>query len=86
MAAQSRPDSLFRGYDLGGYFDEMFTAPGEPRPHYRKLFSEFAGMAMAQFEERQQLADFSFLLHAMPRTEWDHIERGLTQRVPAWRK
>jgi len=107
MAAQSRPDSLFRGYDLGDYFDEMFAASGEPRPHYRKLFLELAGMATAQFDERRQLADFSFLLHGitftvysdgrgterlfpfdlvpriLPRSEWNHIERGLTQRVLA---
>jgi uncharacterized circularly permuted ATP-grasp superfamily protein len=101
------PDHLFRRYDLGNYFDEMFAAPGEPRPHYRKIFQELAGMAVSQFEERRQLADFSFLLHGitftvysdgrgterlfpfdlvpriLPRSEWDRIERGLTQRVLA---
>ena len=28
------------GYDLGGFFDEMFEAPGAPRPHYRELVRE----------------------------------------------
>ncbi len=107
VATQFVPDHLFRRYDLGNYFDEMFAAPGEPRPHYRKIFQELAGMAVSQFEERRQLADFSFLLHGitftvysdgrgterlfpfdlvpriLPRSEWDRIERGLTQRVLA---
>ena len=106
-AAQWRPESLFRGYEVGGYFDEMFSAPGEPRPHYRKLYRELGAMATAQFDERRQLAEFSFLLHGitftvysdgrgterlfpfdlvpriLPRTEWNQIERGLTQRVLA---
>src|SRR5579862_8756781 len=98
---------LFESYDLGNYFDEMFAAPGEPRPHYRKIFQELAGMAVSQFEERRQLADFSFLLHGitftvysdgrgterlfpfdlvpriLPRSEWERIDRGLSQRVMA---
>jgi uncharacterized circularly permuted ATP-grasp superfamily protein len=107
VASQFVPDHLFRGYEVGDYFDEMFAAPGDPRPHYRKVFQELAGMAAAQFEERRQLADFSFLLHGitftvysdgrgterlfpfdlvpriLPRSEWNRIERGLTQRVLA---
>jgi uncharacterized circularly permuted ATP-grasp superfamily protein len=107
VATQFVPDHLFRRYDLGDYFDEMFAAPGVPRPHYRKVFQELANLAAAQFEERRQLADFSFLLHGitftvysdgrgterlfpfdlvpriLPRSEWNHIERGLTQRVLA---
>src|SRR5579871_1726772 len=81
MAAQSTPDSLFRGYDLGGYFDEMFAAPGEPRPHYRKLFLELAGMATGQFDERRQLADFSFLLHGITFTVYSD-GRGTERLFP----
>lgn len=98
---------LFDGYDPGSFFDEMFTASGEPRPHYAKMFKELDTMAPDQFEERRRLADLSFLLQGitftvysdgrgterlfpfdlvprvLPRSEWDRIERGLSQRVVA---
>jgi uncharacterized circularly permuted ATP-grasp superfamily protein len=28
---------FFSDYQLGDFYDEMFAAPGEPRPHYSKL-------------------------------------------------
>lgn len=98
---------LFDGYDVGKFFDEMFSAPGVPRPHYAKVFEKLASIATEQFEERRQLADLSFLLQGitftvysdgrgterlfpfdlipriLPRSEWDRIERGLSQRVVA---
>jgi uncharacterized circularly permuted ATP-grasp superfamily protein len=104
MAAE---DNLFRDYDPGPFYDEMFTSEGVPRPHYVKIHEELAGMSIGQFEERRQLADLSFLLQGitftvysdgrgterlfpfdlapriLSRPEWDHIERGLTQRVIA---
>src|SRR5262245_66528930 len=85
----------------------MFAAPGEPRPHYRKIFSEFESMPAGQFAERRELADFAFLLQGItftvysdgrgterlfpfdlvpriiPSFEWQHIEKGLAQRVLA---
>jgi uncharacterized circularly permuted ATP-grasp superfamily protein len=98
---------LFRGYNPGGFYDEMFSASGAPRPHCAKLFRKLAAMETAQFEERRKLADLAFLLQGitftvysdgrgterlfpfdlipriLPYPEWEHIERGLTQRVVA---
>jgi len=98
---------LFEGYDTGGFYDEMFSAPGQPRPHYARLFQKLATMAPNQFEERRKLADLSFLIQGitftvysdgrgterlfpfdlipriLPNSEWQHIERGLSQRVMA---
>jgi len=98
---------LFEGYDTGGFYDEMFSAPGQPRPHYAKLFQKLSTMAPGQFEERRKLADLSFLIQGitftvysdgrgterlfpfdlipriLPNSEWQHIERGLSQRVMA---
>jgi uncharacterized circularly permuted ATP-grasp superfamily protein len=98
---------LFEGYDTGEFYDEMFSAPGKPRPQYAKLFRQLAAMAPAQFEERRKLADLSFLIQGitftvysdgrgterlfpfdlipriLPQSEWDHIDRGLSQRVVA---
>jgi len=105
--AQTVNPGLFEGYDTGGYYDEMFSAPGQPRPHYAKLFQKLSTMAPGQFEERRKLADLSFLIQGitftvysdgrgterlfpfdlipriLPNSEWQHIERGLSQRVMA---
>ena len=105
--AQMVNPGLFEGYDTGGFYDEMFLAPSQPRPHYAKLFHKLATMAPSQFEERRKLADLSFLIQGitftvysdgrgterlfpfdlipriLPNSEWQHIERGLSQRVMA---
>jgi len=98
---------IFAGYNTGGFYDEMFAADGEVRPHYAKLFHKFASMVPAQFEERRKLADLSFLLQGitftvysdgqgterlfpfdlipriLPYSEWERVDRGLSQRVVA---
>ncbi len=98
---------LFEAYDPSQFYDEMFSAPGTPRPHYAGIFEKLASLAASQFEERRQLADVTFLLQGitftvysdgtgterlfpfdlipriLPGTEWERIERGLTQRVVA---
>ncbi len=56
---------LFEGYDTGAFFDEMFDAPGKPRPHYAKLFQMLASMPAAQFDDRRNLADIAFLLQGI---------------------
>jgi uncharacterized circularly permuted ATP-grasp superfamily protein len=56
---------LFEGYDTGAFYDEMFAAPGKPRPHYAAVFDKLGGMAPSQFEERRQLADVAFLLQGI---------------------
>ena len=68
MAAIPSPTvrhGLFEGYDTGGFYDEMFIAPGQPRPQYSKLFQKLGAMAPAQFEERRKLADLSFLIQGI---------------------
>ena len=56
---------LFERYEVGDFFDEMFAAPGEPRPHYAKLFQTLAEMAPSHFDERRKIADLSFLLQGI---------------------
>jgi len=106
-AAHMVKPGLFEGYDTGNFYDEMFSAPRQPRAQYAKLFHRMANMAPAQFEERRKLADLSFLIQGitftvyadgrgterlfpfdlipriLPSSEWDHIDRGLSQRVVA---
>ncbi len=98
---------FFSGYEVGEFFDEMFARPGEPRPHYRKLWERFKEMAPEIFERKRALAASTFLTQGItftvynddqgterifpfdliprviPAKEWDHIERGLVQRITA---
>src|SRR5271165_3721799 len=98
---------LFGDYQVGTFYDEMFSAPDVPRPHYAKMFEKLGAMMPSQFEERRQHADLSFLLQGitftvysdgrgterlfpfdliprvLPRSQWDKLEAGLSQRVLA---
>ncbi len=98
---------MLQGYDLGGFYDEMFESPGVPRPHYRKVMDGVGRLAPTEFEDRRQLADLAFLLQGitftvysdgrgterlfpfdliprvLPRSQWDKLEAGLSQRVLA---
>lgn len=56
---------LFLRYSCGGFFDEMFTNEGVPRPHYARIFHEFAAMRSSDFAQRRQLADSAFLLQGI---------------------
>ena len=98
---------VLREYVLDRAFDEMFTAEGEIRPHYRSLLDTFVSLPQEEIQRRKQSADQSFLTQGitftlygggegterifpydlLPRIitneEWQHIEKGLTQRITA---
>src|SRR5262245_6871341 len=98
---------LTHPYDPSPFYDEMFSSPGGPRPHYEVLRDHLKTMTAEMFAERRRVADAAFLYQGItftvygqeqgierifpfdlvprviPRTEWDHIERGLIQRVTA---
>ncbi len=102
--------SFFSGYAPEDFYDEMFAAPGEVRPHYRMLLDRFLEMKPGDFEHKQLLASKTFLNQGVtftvyndnqgterifpfdlipriiPRSEWEHVERGLTQRITALNK
>ncbi len=53
---------FFSNYDLGGFYDEMFSAPGVPRPHYRRLLERYQNMAdRGELLARQKDADQTFI-------------------------
>jgi uncharacterized circularly permuted ATP-grasp superfamily protein len=107
LSTQLAPDSLFRLYSPGRFFDEMFDRDGMPRPHYARVLAEFGALGAEAFEQRRQLADSAFLVQGitftvyndgrgterlfpfdlvpriLPNSEWELIERGLSQRVLA---
>lgn len=51
---------LIAGYDLGQFYDEMFSAAGVPREHYRALHERLSGMSQANLEERIRTANAFF--------------------------
>jgi uncharacterized circularly permuted ATP-grasp superfamily protein len=95
--------SLFAGYQPDGFFDEMFEAPGRPRPTYRRLYAGLSRLKPETFAAKRDLADacyltqgitfafqgreqpfpFDLLPRLIPAPEWDHLARGLAQRVRA---
>jgi uncharacterized circularly permuted ATP-grasp superfamily protein len=53
---------LFASYEHARFYDEMFAAPGKPRPHYQRLFDRFARLdGMNELLERQRTADQTFI-------------------------
>ena len=54
-------DQFFTDYLPEHFFDEMFQAPDEVRPHYQKLLERFRSMDRTEFERKRALADTSFL-------------------------
>src|SRR5271170_8084356 len=81
MPAPMAIRGLFEAYDTGGFYDEMFSAPGQPRPQYTKLFQKLATMAPAHFEERRKLADLSFLIQGITFTVYSD-GRGTERLFP----
>lgn len=57
--------TLLGDYQAGSFYDEMFAAAGEPRPHCVPFFEELARMAPSEFEECRRLADLAFLLQGI---------------------
>ena len=52
---------FFSDYEIGDFYDEMFSAPGVPRTHYRKLLQHFQQMGAGEFERKSSLAASTFL-------------------------
>jgi uncharacterized circularly permuted ATP-grasp superfamily protein len=102
--------SLFENYEVGNFCDEMFSAPGEVRPHYRGVLQRFDELSPSEIERKYRLAAQTFLNQGItftvysddkgterifpfdpipriiPRSEWEHVERGLQQRISALNK
>ncbi len=52
---------LFSHYALERFHDEMFEAPGTPRPHYRRLYEALRKMPPASFRERNETLEAAML-------------------------
>jgi uncharacterized circularly permuted ATP-grasp superfamily protein len=49
----------FHGYALGAAYDELFAAPGAPRPHYAALHRLLSGLDPDEFRRRKAMTDLS---------------------------
>jgi uncharacterized circularly permuted ATP-grasp superfamily protein len=58
--APSIPRSALASYDLGAFWDEVFAAPGVPRPHYEALSRRLATLSPDEVEARRRAADLAF--------------------------
>ena len=68
-------------YHLDGFFDEMFAAKDEVRPHYRALHQQLAEMTPEVFDERRRAADASFLYQGVTFTVYAE-EEGVERVFP----
>lgn len=66
-------------YDLGTFFDEMFSSDGSPRPHYRKLVSRFEKLTPEEFNHKREAVDLSFLQQGITFTVYGDSES--TERI-----
>src|SRR5437016_7770154 len=81
MPSQMPLQGLFSDYKAGPFYDEMFSAPDEPRAPYAKIYQKLARMVASQFEERRQQADLAFLLQGITFTVYSD-GRGTERLFP----
>ena len=72
--------ALFGGYRLDAY-DEMFEAPGFPRPHYRALYDRLLRLSPEELERRHRLADLSMRQQGITFTVYGR-EQGVERIIP----
>ncbi|HEY3111611.1 MAG TPA: circularly permuted type 2 ATP-grasp protein [Chloroflexota bacterium] len=53
--------SWLASYDPGDFYDEAFTAPGRPRPHYRPLVRTLGSLTAREVGERRLRLDRAFM-------------------------
>ena len=86
----------FLNYEFDGAYDEMFEAPGLPRPHYQALHRTLLELPPEELRKSQQAANLSFLHQGITFTVYGNKEgterifpNDLLPRilpVPEWRR
>src|SRR5688500_753975 len=72
---------MFQQYDVDGLYDEMFLAPGTPRPHYAAVAENLVRLGVAAFQRRRQMADVSFRNQGITFTVYGD-QRGVEKIFP----
>jgi len=71
--------ALLDKYEPGDFFDEMFSAEGQVRPHYSTLFERFQRLEQEEFDSRRTAVDAAFLRQGITFTVYND-EQG-TERI-----
>jgi uncharacterized circularly permuted ATP-grasp superfamily protein len=71
--------ALLDKYQPGDFFDEMFVADGQARPHYAALFERFQHLDREEFDQRRSAVDAAFLRQGITFTVYSD-EQG-TERI-----
>jgi len=71
--------ALLDKYKPGDFFDEMFSAEGQVRPHYAALFERFQQLDQEEFDQRRMAVDAAFLRQGITFTVYSD-EQG-TERI-----
>src|SRR5579872_7383554 len=79
MISRHAHPAPFHNYGLGEAYDEMFTAAGEPRPHYLELYKSLLSLPADELRRRKQASDLSFLHQGITFTVYGR-EEG-TERI-----
>jgi uncharacterized circularly permuted ATP-grasp superfamily protein len=71
--------ALLDSYKPDDFFDEMFEAPGQVRPHYEPLFQRFQNLDREEFDQRRSAVDAAFLRQGITFTVYND-QQG-TERI-----
>lgn len=66
-------------YETGGFFDEMFEADGQVRPHYRAFCERVRNMPPEEFDQRRSAVDRAFLQQGITFTVYGDEQQ--TERI-----
>jgi len=70
---------LFKRYEVGRYFDEMFEAPDRPRPHYRQLYEQLQSLPVGELAQYQEQAAKAFMDQGITFTVYGDAQQ--TERI-----
>jgi uncharacterized circularly permuted ATP-grasp superfamily protein len=70
---------FFANYDTGEFYDEMFAAPRQARPHYERLLQRFTELKKDEFDRKRELAALTLLRQGVTFTVYSD-EQG-TERI-----
>ena len=81
MSKSNDSPVLVGNYQLNEFFDEMFAAPQQPRPHYQTLHERFSALSVSDLNEKARAADISFLYQGITFTVYSE-EEGIERIFP----
>ena len=70
---------FFAKYDTGEFYDEMFAAPGQARPHYQRLLQRFTELTEGEFDRKRDLAALTLLRQGVTFTVYSDAQG--TERI-----